>query len=248
MIWAYRLMAKDIVTGRNTIVQRIINLFPKSFRLQLNPRRHAIETFAQSSGNKTSKDARVLDAGAGPCPYKHFFAHTRYEATDFIDPHKILDFTCSLDHIPKSTNTYDAVLSTEVLEHVEFPQKVVNEMHRVLKKGGRLFLTTPQGWMVHQAPYNYFYFTKYGLESILKQAGFKKYKIMPMGGYFKVLADLLRFNHVADQWKHNKIVYYPLAFLDLVLLRILASFILFHLDFIDQKKDWTMGYTVEAIK
>ncbi len=241
-------MTRDRVTGRNHTTQAFINFFPKSLRLQLNPRRHAIETFVEKSAKKVPSYARVLDAGAGPCPYKHFFNHTRYEATDVVDPHKILNFVCSLNKIPRQDNTYDALLSTEVLEHVEFPQKVMNESYRVLKKGGKLFLTTPQGWMIHQAPYNYFYFTRYGLESILKQAGFTKYKISPMGGYFKFLADALRFNSVAEQWKHLKIVYFPLTFLDTLFLKIIASFVLFHLDFIDQKKVWTMGYTVEATK
>lgn len=244
----HRSMAYDIVTGRNTRIQSLINLFPKSFRLRLNPRRHAIETFTHWAAKKIPAHARVLDAGAGPCPYKSFFKHTRYEATDFIDPHKILDFTCNLDDIPKDSNTYDAVISTEVLEHVEYPQAVMNEMYRILKKGGKLFLTTPQGWMIHQAPYNYYYFTKYGLESLLKNAGFKNYKIQPMGGYFKFLADALRFNSLAEQWKHIKPVYFLLNALDLVIFKILLSFILFHLDGIDRKKVWTMGYTLEATK
>lgn len=241
-------MAKDIVTGRDTKLQFFINLFPKSLRLRFNPRRHAIETFANYAAKKTPKNARVLDAGAGPCPYKSFFSHAKYEATDYVDPHNILDFTCMLDNIPKGSNTYDAVLSTEVMEHVEYPQKVMNEMYRILKKGGKLYLTTPQGWMIHQAPHNYYYFTLYGLESLLKNAGFSKFKITPMGGYFKFLADALRFNCLFEQWKHNKLIYYPLWFIDLIFFRIIASFILFHLDFIDKKQLWTMGYTVEATK
>lgn len=241
-------MGKDIVTGRDTRIQKIINVFPKSFRLQLNPRRHAIETFVQQAAKKTPARSRVLDAGAGPCPYKNFFRHCRYESTDFVDPYKMLDFTCSLDNIPKTSNTYDSVISTEVLEHVEFPQKVMDEMYRVLKKGGKLILTTPQGWMIHQAPHNYFYFTRYGLESLLKNAGFTKFKITPMGGYFKFLADALRFNSIAEQWRHIRPIYFVLNAIDLVLFKIIASFILFHLDSIDRRKVWTMGYTVEATK
>lgn len=241
-------MSKDVVTGRDTRLQSFINLFPKSLRLQLNPRRHAIETFAQRSAKKLPRGTRVLDAGAGPCPYKRFFKHCRYEATDFIDKYDLLDFTCHLDNIPKKSNTYDAVLSTEVLEHVEFPQKVMNEMCRVLKKGGTLFLTTPQGWMIHQAPYNYFYFTKFGLESLLKNAGFTRYNIRPMGGYFKFLADALRFNSLVEQWKRYKLIYYPLKVLDTLLFQVIISFILFHLDSIDKRQLWTMGYTVEATK
>lgn len=241
-------MPRDPVTGRDTRIQALINIFPKRLRLQFNPRRHAIESFAFYAGRKTQPGAQVLDAGAGPCPYKPFFTHTAYEATDFVDPHTMLDFVCNLDNIPRKTGTYQTVLSTEVLEHVEYPQKIMDEMYRVLKKGGKLFLTTPQGWMIHQAPHNYYYFTKYGLESLLKHAGFSHYKIMPMGGYFKFLADALRFNSLYEQWKHIKLIYYPLWFLDLVFLRVLASFILFHLDSLDKKKLWTMGYTVEATK
>lgn len=241
-------MGKDLVTGRDNRIQKIINLFPKSFRLQLNPRRHAIETFVERCARKLSPSSRILDAGAGPCPYKSFFHHCRYEATDVVDPHKLLDFTCSLDNIPKASGTYDVVLSTEVLEHVASPQKVMNETYRILKKGGKLFLTTPQGWMIHQAPHNYFYFTKYGLESVLKEAGFKKYKITPMGGYFKFLADALRFNSLSEQWKRIKPLYFVLNAIDLILFKIVFSFILFHLDTIDRARVWTMGYTVEAIK
>lgn len=238
----------NIVTGRKVWLQSLINIFPKSFRLRFNPRRYEIETFVQQSVRKLQANSKVLDAGAGPLPYKHFFNHCKYEATDFIDPHKILDFTCSLDKIPKLANTYNAILCTEVLEHVENPQQVMNEFYRILKKSGKLFITVPQGWMLHQEPYNFFYYTKYGLASLLKKSGFKKFTIRPMGGYFKLLADTLRFNSIAEQWKTNKLIYIPLSILDTILFKIIASFILFHLDWIDKRQKWSMGYTLEATK
>lgn len=238
----------DIVTGRKKWIQKIINLFPKSFRLRFNPRRYEIETFVEKSAKKMPKNSKVLDAGAGPCPYKKMFSHCKYEATDFKDTHKILDFVCSLDKIHKRDNTYDSILCTEVLEHVENPQLVVNELHRILKNKGKLFITVPQGWMLHQEPYNFFYFTKYGLKSLLKKAGFRKITITSMGGYFKFLADTLRFNSIAEQWKEKKLIYYPISFIDLILFKTFISFILFHLDFIDKRQKWSMGYTVEAVK
>src|SRR3989344_8661916 len=167
----------DKVTGRKLWIQKLINLFTKSIRLRFNPRRYEIETFVANSAKKMSKGSKVLDAGAGPCPYKKMFSHCKYEATDFKDTHKLLDFICTLDNIPKQSNFYDAVLCTEVLEHVENPQVVVNEFQRILKKNGKLFITVPQGWMLHQEPYNFFYFTKYGLSSLLNKAGFKKITI-----------------------------------------------------------------------
>jgi|SRR3989338_620137 len=235
-------------SGRNTFVQGIINLFPKSFRLRFNPRRYEIETFVQESARKIPKGSKILDAGAGPCPYKPFFSHCKYEATDFENPDKILDFISTIDKIPKKADSYDFILCTEVLEHIDSPEAGIKEMHRVLKKHGKLFITCPQEYMIHQAPHNYFYFTKYGLISLLKKAGFKKYTITPMGGYPKFLADAFRFNDLADQYKNNLLAYIPLKILDLIFFKTTLPFILFHLDCIDKKQNWTMGYLVEATK
>lgn len=238
----------DIVTGRNKNLQFFINLVPKSFRLIFNPNRRCIENFIEKIAGKIKKGSKILDAGAGPCPYKDFFKHCDYEATDFMDKYKILNFVCQLDNIPKKENTYDFILCTEVLEHVEYPQKVVNEFYRVLKKNGRLFLTVPQGWMIHQEPYNFYYFTKYGLISLLKNAGFKEINIKPKGGYFWFLADAIRFNGIAQQYKKYPLIYYPLKILGFPFTSIIFPLILFPLDFIDKEKKWTMGYVVEAKK
>ncbi len=238
----------DMVTGRNKYIQKVINFFPKDWRLKFNPRRYAIEKFVENSAVKLKNGSNILDAGAGPCPYKSFFNHCHYESTDFVDKYKCLNFVCNLSEIPKKEQTYDAILNTEVLEHVEDPQKVINEMYRILKIGGRIFLTTPQSWRIHQAPYNYFYFTKYGLNSLFEKAGFSKIKIMPMGGYFWFLADVLRFNNLLEQMNKRNPLRTILAIIGYPFTQLIMPFILFHLDFIDKKRDWTMGYTLEAIK
>ena len=101
---------------------------------------------------------------------------------------------------------------------------------------------------MHQKPHNYYYFTYYGLESLLKNTGFRRYKITPMGGYFWVLADLIKFNSLLEQVKKYKIVYYPLKVIEFPLTQLIIPFILFHLDFLDRRRDWTMGYVLEATK
>jgi SAM-dependent methyltransferase len=238
----------DIVTGRLKTIQSLINIFPKSLRLQFNPRRFAIEMFVMESAKILPKGTKMLDAGAGPCPYKHFFKHCNYEATDFTNHYRLMDFVCTLDKIPKKPNTYDVILSTEVLEHVEYPQKVINEFYRILKPKGKLFLTVPQGWMMHQKPYNYYYFTYFGLESLLKNSGFRKFTITPKGGYFWHLADTIKFNSILEQFKNNKLLYYSLKIFEFPFTQILIPFVLFHLDKIDKVRDWTIGYTVVAEK
>ncbi len=216
-------------------------------RLRFSPRRYFIENFARKAALSLGESSKVLDAGAGPCPYKKYFSHCNYEAMDFKKLNDNINFVSSLDKIPRKSESYDAVLSTEVLEHVEYPQKVVNEMHRILKKNGKLFMTCPLAWKVHQEPYNYFYFTKFGLKSLLKNAGFKKYKISPMGGYFFFLADTLKTDYVLNQYSGN-IFYWPIRVITYPFNQIIIPFLSFYFDKLDKTKEYTMGYLVEAIK
>ena len=236
------------IYGRNYFVQNIINLFPKELRLRFNPDRYCIEKFILQLSKNIPSENKLLDAGAGPGPYKKEFSHCKYEATDFIDNYNNLDFICNLENIPKKDEEYDVVLSTEVLEHVENPQKVLQEFFRILKVGGKLFMTIPQGWKLHQEPYNFFYFTKYGIESLLEKSGFKNIKIQKKGGYFWFLADAIRFNGILDQYKKYKFIYYPLKIIEIPINHVILPFILFHLDFLDKEKKWTKGYLIEATR
>jgi len=65
--------------------------------------------------------------------------------------------------------TFDTVLCTEVLEHLAEPQKAVDEMYRVLRPGGELLLTTRFLFPIHDAPHDYFRYTKYGLRHLLRR-------------------------------------------------------------------------------
>jgi len=241
-------MTKNIMTKRNEIVQQVIELVPQSIRLIANPNRRITLEFVQEISKNIKFGSKVLDAGAGPCPYKKFFTHCNYEATDFIDKHNILDFVCSLDNIPKEDNTYDAILCTDVLEHVEYPQKVINEFYRVLKKGGKLYMTIPHEWKIHQAPYNFYYFTKYGIKSLVQNARFKEFNITPKGGFFSLLLDTIRFNGILEQHKKYWFLYYPLKCIEFPITNIVLPLIFYPLDFLDKEKEWTLGYILEAKK
>jgi 2-polyprenyl-3-methyl-5-hydroxy-6-metoxy-1,4-benzoquinol methylase len=49
----------------------------------------------------------------------------------------------SIQEIPASDASFDTVISCETIEHVVEPLKALREIHRVLRPGGRLLLTTP---------------------------------------------------------------------------------------------------------
>ena len=64
-------------------------------------------------------------------------------------------------------NSFDLVIMMEVLEHVKEPKKGLSEIYRVLSHNGKLIMSTPFILGIHDEPYDYYRFTKYGLEYLL---------------------------------------------------------------------------------
>ncbi|MDA0207276.1 MAG: class I SAM-dependent methyltransferase, partial [Acidobacteria bacterium] len=137
--------------------------------------------------------SRVLDAGAGESRHRAAFGHCVYVAVDLAVGDQAWDYgdiDCvgDLAAIPLATDSFDAALNVVVLEHLPRPDLALAEIARVLKPGGKLLLVAPQQWEVHQAPHDYFRFTRYGLEELCRRAGLVLDSIEPMGGYFALLA------------------------------------------------------------
>jgi len=109
---------------------------------------------------------RTLDIGAQNGPYAAFFPNRvaldirRGTGVQIIGDAQALGL---------ADRTFDVVLCTEVLEHLPEPQRAIDEMFRVLRPGGTLLLTTRFLFPIHDAPHDYFRFTKYGLRHLLRR-------------------------------------------------------------------------------
>lgn len=146
-----------------------------------------ITRFVKNVAKSIPTGSSILDAGAGESVYKKLFSHCSYKAIDLAVGetrwnYSNLDYVGFLHEMPIEDEIFDAVLCTQVLEHLEWPRESVKEMHRVLKTGGKLYMTVPMAQNEHQVPYDFFRYTSYGLESICKRAGFHDIKITPFGG------------------------------------------------------------------
>ena len=73
--------------------------------------------------------------------------------------------------LPFVDGCLDGVLCLEVLEHVAEPEAVLKEITRVLKPGGRAWITMPFLYPLHDAPFDFQRFTEYGLRRSMRQAG-----------------------------------------------------------------------------
>lgn len=108
-----------------------------------------------------------------------------------IDPSTEPDYCCSAEDIPVNSLSYDQVILTEVLEHLEKPESVLDECYRVLKSSGSLFISMPFLFPVHADPHDYQRWTSDKFYLTLNKIGFKKITIEPMGNIIAVIHDLL---------------------------------------------------------
>lgn len=128
---------------------------------------------------------QVLDIGCGTKPYKEYVAYTRYTGIDG-DAGLRPDIQARSEELPFKTDSFDAVICTEVLEHLKDPEKCFFEIHRVLKTGGIAYITAPQSWGLHYEPDDYWRFTGYGMQHLAGKSHFEIIHMEKIGGFFSL--------------------------------------------------------------
>lgn len=108
-----------------------------------------------------------------------------FHESKYLDIVQDLNLPLQLDD-----NQFDTALLSDVLEHIREPQKLLNEVFRVLKPGGKLILNVPFMYWLHEDPYDFYRYTKYGLGFLLKNSGFEVVIFEECGGAPEVMADI----------------------------------------------------------
>jgi SAM-dependent methyltransferase len=203
-----------------------------------------IERAARDFAGALPARARVLDAGAGEGKYRRHFAKQRYCGFDLAVgdaqwDYSDLDVQGDLAALPFRDGTFEACLNIVTLEHVREPLQVVREMARTLAPAGRLLLIAPHEWEEHQQPHDYFRYTRYGLDYLLKEAGLEVLDIRPVGGFFRLLSRRL----------FNSLQFFPLLLQPLVALFVVPPGLVAPLlDSFDRRRNFTLGYICRARK
>lgn len=239
-----------------------------SFWKTLNePALTARDIFVQKNAAALPKGTKILDVGAGPTRFRNLFSHCTYHAQDFAQHegskeglmaekewfYGKLDFVSDATDIPVENESYDAILCTEVIEHVPNPDMVIKEIARILRKGGKLILTAPMSSGLHQEPHHFFAgFTPYYYKLKLGELGFTEISITPNGRFFSFHAqETQRFSALIAPWRLKllpAIILFPVWILSLPWCRFFLPMIAKQMDKLDKHNAFTVGYHVTAIR
>lgn len=148
-------------------------------------------------------NGRVLDVGSGTHNrYQHLFNFDEYIKMDIIEG-KGVDIIGSADSIPFGNESFDSAVSTQVFEHLEFPEKAAQEIYRILKKRGYVLITVPQWNELHEEPHDYWRFTKFGARKIFERNGFETKEYTQLGGFFTTILQM-KIRYLTDVLKLHK--------------------------------------------
>jgi len=194
----------------------------------------------------------LYDLGCGESPFREFFLQyaDSYVGVDwagsFHDTHA--DVAADLNKpLPVESEVADTVVSISVMEHLCEPQMMLDEAYRILKPGGEMLLQVPWQWWIHEAPYDFFRYTLYGLKYLFEKAGFTEVNVEPQSGFFTMW--FIKMNYFSLRFSRGPKVIRWIMRLLLIPCWFIAQKIAPVLDKLD--RNWaaeTSGYYVTAKK
>lgn len=145
-------------------------------------------------------------------------------------------------NIPVDNESYDSVLCTAVLEHLEEPQDALLECKRILKPGGCALYTIPFIWHIHEEPRDFYRYSEYGIRYLFRKSGLNIVELKALSGFWITFGQmftyyLFRFNRGPIRW-----------FKIIILIGYIIQGISFVLDKLDKAEKWTWMYLVVVRK
>lgn len=134
---------------------------------------------------------RLVDIGCGRFPYKKDLSpfiseyvgvdHPKLSKMyDSVDKPDVLADACDM---PFQNNSFETAICFQVLEYIEKPESLFKEAHRILKSGGKLILSVPLLYPLHDMPYDRARYTKTAIGDFAKNAGFAVVSLEHIGGF-----------------------------------------------------------------
>ncbi|MHB0978196.1 MAG: methyltransferase domain-containing protein [Minisyncoccota bacterium] len=138
---------------------------------------------------------KTLDFGAGTAKYRGLIKPKTSEYITFdMMAGSNIDVVGDVLKPPFKDGEFDTVISTQVLEHVEKPWVMINQIGRILKPGGICIITAPFIVPYHADPHDFFRYTEMGLTSMFKNENFEIVESGTYGRTFGVLSEMIHFS------------------------------------------------------
>ena len=151
--------------------------------------RKGLYEFLEGEFARIPPGAQVLSVGAGGQVNERLgrFARERgFDVVSFdIDEARGPDIVGDICGFDFGDRRFDVVVMSEVLEHAHSPHLAVGTIHAALNPNGRLILTTPFILPLHERPYDYYRYTRYGLEFLLRD--FEEVQVSERNSYFEAI-------------------------------------------------------------
>lgn len=163
----------------------------------------------------------ILDAGAGELRFKKHCRHLQYVAQDFAQydgggdgiglqtgkwDNTKLDIVSDITSIPVEDSSFDAILCSEVFEHIPDAVAAVREFSRILKPGGTLLITAPFNSLTHFAPYHFCGYNRYWYLHHLPMNDLEINVIESNGAWFSFVAQELRRVRLVGEMYSSRIL------------------------------------------
>jgi SAM-dependent methyltransferase len=162
----------------------------------------------------------LMDVGCGSKPYEELFERSNYQGIDFSNFSVNKDFHAGKPDyffrddypetlsLPFKNNSFNNSIALEVLEHHRNPSKFVDELYRITKDNGYILIAVPFMGGVHEEPYDYQRFTRYGLIELFKKHKFRLINIKEYGSICSTIAKIIndQLSHFADQGKFKRLI------------------------------------------
>ncbi len=132
---------------------------------------------------------KLLDIGCGIKPFKQYTSKivTEHIGLDHAEsPHgsNHVDIIGLADDLPFEPDSFDTVLMTQVIEHIENPSRVFREINRILKPNGKLIVSWPFLYPIHEAPRDFYRYTKYEMHYFAKDARLEVIELNAVSGFW----------------------------------------------------------------
>lgn len=200
------------------------------------------------AGRGGGRAGLLLDIGCGTKPYEpltrgRVARHVGVDHPASLHGNRAVDVASNAYDLPFRDGTFDVVLCSSVLEHLEEPEAALRAAARVLAPGGHAVYATPFIWHIHEEPRDFYRYSRYALEHLFAKAGFEDIEVRALSGFWVTFGQL--FVHQLYRLQRGPMRWIPVIPLVGMAVQLLAL-ALDKLDRAPGARKWTWAYMTTA--